>query len=88
VLTYYELAGLRAGDTLHTDVVFAREGSHDRVTLSFTEAAGLGILRVRREMATDRLKEGTYTLTVTVRGAGSDRTVTRSSTIYIVKDSA
>jgi GWxTD domain-containing protein len=88
VLTYYELAGLRAGDTLHTDVVFAREGSHDRVTLSFTEAAGVGILRVRREMATDRLKEGTYTLTVTVRGAGSDRTVTRSSTIYIVKDSA
>jgi hypothetical protein len=85
VLTYYELAGVQAGDTLQTDVEFARDGSHDRVRLSFIEQAGAGTQRVRREMATDRLKEGAYTLSVTVRAGTGGREVTRNTAIYIVK---
>lgn len=85
VLTYYELAGVPAGDTLRTDVEFARDGSHDRVRLSFIEPAGAGIQRVRREMATERLKEGAYTLTVTVHTGSGKPDVTRSTAIYMVE---
>jgi hypothetical protein len=35
-------------------------------------------------MATDRLKEGRYTLRVTVRSEDGSRSATRETTIYVV----
>ena len=84
VLIYYELAGARGSETLKTDVTFAREEGGDETTLSFSEQAGGVINRIRRAMATDRLKEGRYTLRVTVKSEDGSRTATRETTIYVV----
>jgi hypothetical protein len=84
VLVYYELAGARAGETLKTDVTFAREEGGDQTTLAFSEQASGAVNRIRRAMATDRLKEGRYTLRVTVRSEDGSRTATRETTIYVV----
>jgi len=85
VLTYYEVAGASAGDTLRTDVAFAREGSKDQTTLSFTESASGQVQRIRRDMDTSRLKGGRYTMTVTVHAGSSGRSISRDASIYIEK---
>ncbi|HET8633223.1 MAG TPA: GWxTD domain-containing protein [Gemmatimonadales bacterium] len=85
VLVFYELAGARAGETLKTDVTFAREEGGDETTLSFSEQAGGAVDRLRRAMATDRLKVGRYTLRVTVRSEDGSRTATRETAIYVVR---
>jgi hypothetical protein len=82
---YYELSGARTGETLKTDVTFARAEGGDQTTLSFREQAGAAVTRIRRAMATDRLKEGRYTLRVMVRSEDGERTATRETTIYVVK---
>lgn len=84
ILIYYELAGARPGETLKTDVTFAREEGGNKTTLSFSEQAGDTVSRIRRAMATDRLKEGRYTLQVTVRSEDGSRTASRETAIYIV----
>lgn len=85
VLIFYELSGAQPGGTLKTDVTFAREEGRDQTTVSFSEQAGGAVNRIRRAMATDRLKEGRYTLRVTVRSEDGSRTATRETTIYVVK---
>ncbi|HET7602754.1 MAG TPA: GWxTD domain-containing protein [Gemmatimonadales bacterium] len=83
VLVYYEVAGAHPGETLKTEVTFAREEGGDKTTLSFSEQAGGAVSRIRRAMATDRLKEGRYTLRVTVKSEDASRTATRETTIYV-----
>lgn len=83
VLIYYELSGAHPGETLKTDVTFAREDGGDETTLSFTEQAGAAVNRIRRAMATDRLKEGRYTLRVTVRSDDGVRSAERETAIYV-----
>jgi hypothetical protein len=85
VLIFYELSGAQPGGTLKTDVTFAREEGRDQTTVSFSEQAGGALNRIRRSMATDRLKEGRYALRVTVRSEDGSRTATRETTIYVVK---
>jgi hypothetical protein len=85
VLIFYELSGAQPGGTLKTDVTFAREEGGDKTTVSFSEQGGDAVNRIRRAMATDRLKEGRYTLRVTVRSEDGSRTATRETTIYVVK---
>ncbi len=84
VLIYYEVSGARQGETLKTDVSFAREEGGDHTTLSFSEEASGAVNRIRRAMATDRLKEGRYNLRVTVRNEDGSRTATRETTIFVV----
>ncbi len=85
VLTFYELAGIRPGDTLRTDVTFAREDSKDRTTLTFAETPPGPVQRVRREMDTSKLDGGRYTMTITVHAGDGQRSVSRDASIFIQK---
>ena len=86
VLTFYELAGIRQGDTLTTDVTFAREGSKKHSILTFKEPASGRVQRIRREMDTSGLDDGRYTMTITVRvGGDAQRSVSRETSVFIEK---
>jgi hypothetical protein len=86
VLTFYEVAGTRQGDTLTTDVTVAREGSKKHFILTFKEAATGQVQRIRREMDTCKLDDGRYTMTITVRTGGDAlRSVSRETSIFIEK---
>src|SRR5690606_7735605 len=81
---YYEIAGVSGGTELETDITFAPEGEDDGVTISFEERAGSAIQRIRRELGTERLEPGRYSLRVTIRGPDG-QTATRETGLYVAE---
>src|SRR5690606_28667309 len=81
---YYEIAGVSGGTELETEITFAPEGQDDGVTISFEERASAAVQRIRRELGTERLDPGRYSLRVTIRAPGGG-TATRETSLYVAE---
>jgi hypothetical protein len=84
VPVYYEVAGAGGGTDLETEITFTPEEEERGVTVGFREEAAGPVLRVRRELGTERLNPGPYRLRVTVTGPGG-ASATRETRLYVMQ---
>jgi GWxTD domain-containing protein len=95
---YYEIYGLTAGESYHTEVRLERQGGRSLlgrigglfggrrppVLLAFDSPADGPITRVHRGISLRDVAPGSYLLTVTLSMSGSDRHVSRSEPLQVV----
>ena len=95
---YYEIYGLAAGESYHTEVRVERQGGRSLlgrigglfgsrrppVLLAFDSPADGPVTRVHRGISLRDVAPGSYLLTVTLSMPGSDRQVSRSEPLQVV----
>jgi hypothetical protein len=95
---YYEIYGLAAGESYHTEVRLERQGGRSLlgrigglfggrrppVLLAFDSPADGPVTRVHRGISLRDVAPGSYRLTVTLSIPGSDRRVSRSGPLQVV----
>ncbi|HET7601956.1 MAG TPA: hypothetical protein VFK36_02995 [Gemmatimonadales bacterium] len=87
VEVYYEVSGALTGQTYHTDLELTGLSGRfkGQVRLGFDEQATGPVLRLRRSVGLDRLKGGRYRMTVTVTEQGSERRVTQTRVLNVMR---
>lgn len=87
VEVYYEVSGAVPGQTYHTDLTLTGLSGRFKgnVRLGFDERATGPILRLKRSVALDRLKGGRYRMSVTVTEQGTERKVTGTRVLNVMR---